>query len=72
MDLYVRLWLLWLVLAALMVNLLVALLQAFNPAEGDPVPKNVSNVAAMITVIILAVAAVGNVLVCIVQTFSVL
>ena len=69
MDLYVRLWPVWLLLAILAVNLFVALVGAFMKAGDDKIPANPLNVTALITAYVMALAAVVNVVICILHTF---
>ena len=68
MDLYVQMWPVWVVLGVLATNLLVVLCKAFE-AAGEKAPTNVSNVVALITALVLVLAAVLNVVICVAQTF---
>lgn len=66
MGLYVQLWPVWLVVAVLMVNLLIALARVFKEAEVD----GASNAVATITAVLLALASVINLVCCIVITLK--
>lgn len=70
MDLYMRLWPLWLMFAVLAVNLLVALWKAFYRSDTSFVPANASNVLALLTAGVLAGAACINVLLCALRALS--
>ena len=69
MGLYVQLWPVWLLVAVLAVNLFVALVRAFIGAKYDEVPVNPFNITALSTATLMAIAAVVNVIICILHTF---
>lgn len=67
MDLYVRLWPVWLLLASLSVNFLVAFSQILNRMKAE---ATVSNVVAYVTACLLAIASVVNAVFCMFWTFG--
>ncbi|MBI2523851.1 hypothetical protein HY464_01505 [Candidatus Peregrinibacteria bacterium] len=67
MDLYVRLWPLWFILAALMVNLLVTMIKAMDAGMREKDVK-IFDMVALWTAAVMALVSVLNVLMCVAVT----